>query len=182
MQYSYNWYIQQFEESKEQANQFLHSIDNEYFLQRPNQKQWCIAECYDHLIQFGNIYLDNLSEKLSTAQQAEDPPLTFPPRWLWKKVADFFEPPYSIKLNTISSMQPEVVEEDFNKSKLLNSYTDLQDRFIHQLKHSKDNAIHLNKARIPHPIVYFLKLTGSEYYLLAAAISDETHCRPYKRL
>ncbi len=169
MQYSYNWYIHQFEESKEQANQFLHSIDDKHFLRRPNQDQWCIAECYDHLIKFGNIYLDNLSEQLSTAQQARELPPTFPPRWLWKKVADFFEPPYTLKLSTISSMQPDIIQAEYTKAELLNKYTDLQDRYINQLKHSKDKGIHLNKVRIPHPIISFLKLSASEYYLLAAA-------------
>lgn len=169
LRYSYDWYIKQFSQAKETAEDFLLSVNESYFLRPPAKNKWSIAECYNHLIKFGYIYHRNLSRGLQkNAVRLGDVEQAFPPRWIWKKAADFFEPPYSIRLKTLTPMKPEVTV-DYNRIELLDEFLNLQDQFITQLVHAKNKRINLNGSKISHPILSFLKLTFSEYYLLTLA-------------
>lgn len=169
LQYSCDWYIQQFDQAKETAEEFLLSVDEAHFLQPPAENRWCIAESYGHLVKFGTIYHQNLARGLQKdITEIEEMNQAFPPRWIWKKAADFFEPPYSIRLKTLSSMKPEAIA-DYNRLELLDEFMNLQDQFILQLEHAKNKHIDLSSTKIPHPVLSLLKLTISEYYLLTAA-------------
>lgn len=175
LRYSFDWYIQQFDEAKETAENFLLSVDDSYFLKPPAQNKWCVAECYHHLIKFGYIYHRNLSRALQKHRnRVHNVDQSFRPRWLWKKTADFFEPPYSIRLKTMSSMEPEVTA-DYNRLELLDEFMELQDQFIAQLEHAKNEHIDLGGTKISHPVIGFLKLTFSEYYLLTIAHQRRHH-------
>lgn len=168
-QYSYDWYIQQFAQAKKTAEEFLLTLDEAYFLKPPAEKKWCIAESYHHLIKFGDIYYQNIASHLpKNKSKVDDTDKVFPPRWIWKKAADFFEPPYSIRLKTVSSMEPDTSVR-YNRIELLDEFMNLQDRFISQLKHAKRDQIDLGRANIPHPMIKFLKLTLSEYYQITLA-------------
>lgn len=175
LRYSYDWYIKQFDEAKETAEHFLLSVDDAYFLKPSARNRWSVAECYHHLIKFGHIYHRNLARGLQqNRKRIHNVDQSFRPRWLWKKAADFLEPPYALRLKTMSSMKPEVTS-DYNRFKLLDEFMELQDQFIVQLEHAKNNYVDLSGTKISHPIVSFLKLTFSEYYLLTVAHQRRHH-------
>jgi|SRR5690625_612421 len=169
MRYSYDWFIRQFNQAKDTAEDFLLSVEEAYFLKRPAEHQWCIAESYQHLIKFGYIYHQNIASHLSgNNTRTDSADKAFPPRWFWKKVADYFEPPYRLRLKTISSMEPDITA-DYNRREVLDEFMNLQDYFIVQLKEAKNKQIDLSGTKIPHPVVTLLKLTFPEYYQLTLA-------------
>ncbi len=66
--FSYQWYIRQFEDAKDSAEKFILSVDETMFLQQPAQDRWSIAECFSHLINFGDMYYKNLAEGIANTQ------------------------------------------------------------------------------------------------------------------
>ncbi|TYP92545.1 DinB superfamily protein [Fodinibius salinus] len=163
-QYSYKWYVQQFEEAQRSAKSFILSVDEDLFLQPPAKGKWSAAECYNHLIQFGNLYLYNLSAGIANATATTDNlQRPFKPRWIVQQVLSFFAPPYKIKIPTLKPMEPDPVS-NYNQQKLLDEYLELQNRFITQLNKAEKNNLHLNATRVAHPVFSFLSMTLSECF------------------
>jgi hypothetical protein len=138
-------------------------------LQPPSKGRWCIAECYSHLINYGELYFDNIEAGVANGKTGKfDLRQSFPPRWLWKKAIHFFEPPYKIKLKTFDSMKPDPVM-GYNKTELLKQYIDLQDRFLEQLEEAQHKQVDLGRTKIEHPMIALLKMTLSESFALTEA-------------
>lgn len=167
--YSYDWYMQQFEAAKDTAEQFILSVDEAQFVQPPAEDRWCIAECYSHLINYGNLFIDNLTSSISrasvTASEVDQP---FEPRWLARKITALLEPPYKFKLKTLKSMKPDPVS-GYNRMELLDEYVNLQERLIAQLEQAYHNHIALDKAKMPHPLFSWIRLTLTECFAIIEA-------------
>lgn len=169
--YSYSSYINQFRTAKQQAEKFILSLDKITFLQRPGENTWCIAECYSHLINFGEIYYRTIQdglENITNKPVAKDIRMEFPPRWFWKLAVSFFEPPYKVKVNTFAPFEPDTVSV-LTKENILDKFIELQDRFIMQLEKAELQRLELNGIKVQHPMFAFLKMTLSECYAIAGA-------------
>lgn len=166
--YSYRWYIQQFDEAKSTAEKFILSIEEPLFLQPPSEGRWSIAECYSHLIKYGDLYLQNMEPGIADSYyvMADEPEKPFPPRWIVRKIVSFFEPPYKMKVKTLEAMKPNTVS-GYNRMELLDEYIDLQDRFITQLEKGRRQQTDLSAVMVEHPIFSILKMTLSECFALA---------------
>lgn len=169
--YSYSWFISQFRTAREQAENFILPLDSYSFFQRPSENTWCVAECYSHLINFGEIYLDTIREALDgdirTLSDGETEG-EFRPRLLWRTVVAFFEPPYRIKVGTFAPFEPDGVS-DVTKEEIIENFTDLQDRFIAQLENAEHQRLDLTSIKVRNPIFSFLKMTPAECYAVADA-------------
>lgn len=167
--FSYSWYIQQFQDAKENAEQFVLSVDDTRFSQPPAEGRWSIAECYSHLINYGNLYFDNLAARITNTQvttdSLEEP---FQPRWIVRKLVSFFEPPYNIKLKTVKAMKPNPVS-GYDRMVLLDEYINLQDRFIAQLEKGQHRHVDLCNVKMRHPLIPIIKISLTECFALAEA-------------
>ena len=167
--HSYSWFIQRFQHTKNTAEEFILSVDDNLFLKAPAKNRWSIAECYSHLINYGDLYFDNIASAISENEGTVDfVNRPFPPRWLAQKIISFFEPPYKIKLKTLQSMKPVDVSE-YNRMQLLHEYLNLQDRLIVQLETAHQKHVHIGRSKITHPIFFVIKMTLSECFLLLEA-------------
>lgn len=165
--FSYGWYITQFEKAKETAEEFILSVDEAQFSQPPAEGRWSVAKIYSHLINYGDLYFDDLAAGISSSEQTtEHPSEAYPPRWLVQKLVNFFEPPYNIKLKTVDAMKPDPVS-GYDRMELLDEYINLQDRFIAQLEQGKHRHVDLNGTKMRHPLLSFVKMTLSEVFALA---------------
>ena len=167
--HTYQWFIKQFENTKNTAEEFILSVDENLFLKAPTKDRWSIAECYSHLINYGDLYFENIASAISknvdTISVVNRP---FPPRWLAKKVISFFEPPYKMKLKTIKAMKP-VDTSGYKRMELLDEYLNLQNRLIAQLENAHQKHVHLGRSKVSHPIFPIIKMTLSECFLLLEA-------------
>ena len=59
---SYQSYIQQFENAKIEAEDFLLPMDDRTFRRQPSAKSWCVGECFSHLVETGNKYYKKASD------------------------------------------------------------------------------------------------------------------------
>lgn len=167
--FSYTWYIRQLKDAKKIAEEFVLSIDEQLFLQPPEEGRWCIAECYSHLVSYGDLYYDNMAGAVSRTNITTDNlDRAFRPRWIFRKLAGFFEPPYKIKLGTVSSMRPDPVS-GYSRSEVLQQYLDLQDRYIALLEKAQHRHIDLEKVKISHPLISWVKISLTECFALLEA-------------
>lgn len=168
-QYSYRWFIKQFQDTKNTAEEFILSVDENLFLQAPAEDRWSIAECYSHLINYADLYFENItsaiSENRGTLTSASRP---FPPRWLPQKIISLCEPPYKMKLKTIKAMKP-VDTSQYDRMELLDEYLNIQDRLIAKLENAHQQNVHLGESKVTHPIFSIIKMTLSECFLLLEA-------------
>lgn len=168
LNYTYRWFNKQFEQAKIDSEKFLLSVDEAQFLQPPAADKWCVAECYSHLYNFGMLYYNNLAGELSKTTFTENDGDSFPPRWYFKLMIRYFEPPYKMKIKTFEQMKPDSVV-GFSRVELLDRFINLQEQFITLLVHLKSQNIDLGTSKVPHPIFPWLKLTLSECFALILA-------------
>lgn len=169
--YSYNWYISQFRTARQQAESFISGLDEQVFLQRPAEDTWCIAECYHHLIKHGEIYFDIMQNGLDAhvgEAAGVDIDRPFKPRWVWKGIVSFFEPPYKFRVKTLKPFIPAAAGE-LTKDGVLEGFADLQVRFISQLEEARRQQVGLNSVKVRNPVFRFLKMTLSECYAILNA-------------
>lgn len=158
-------HIADFRSAKQQALAFVPSIPDELFLQKPSEDVWSAAECYDHLVHVGNMYLERIRDAYAreTDQKAEEP---FHHRWLMKKIIQFLEPPYSMKMGTPKSFDPEPVSE-LDKDEVLQEFIILQDTFIDLLQQHPSKP--LDQITIHSPAYKFVRMNISEALAFTAA-------------
>lgn len=168
-QYTYEWFIRQFESTKTIAQDFILSIDEQLFFQAPAEGKWNMAECYQHLIRYGDLYFDNMqlaiTENPGSANNLQQP---FPPGWIASKIISFFKPPYKIKLKTIEPMKPGHTTTTTHRS-ILDNYLHLQDQLIALLEEARRQQVHLGKSRVTHPVFSIITMSLAECFLLLDA-------------
>ena len=138
-------------------------------MKRPAPEKWSAVECLSHLVAFGNIYADVCSRGIINAKTGTvRGQKFFKPRFFWRWVIRFFEPPYKIKLKTIKSFKPPAADQP-RVDQVLNSFSQLQERFIDQVRNSREKGIDLSAVKVLHPVLSFLKMTLSECLAVAGA-------------
>ncbi|MFH5885540.1 DinB family protein [Halalkalibaculum sp. DA3122] len=167
-EYTIQWYITRFSDARDRAISFCQPISEPLFIQRPAEDRWSIAECYSHLNEFGEIYLENIRDGLATAptSSAENEERPFPPRLLWKGVIKLFAPPYRLKMKTVKPFSP-ASKARLKKQPVLDRFVHLQDAFIDELTTAWVNSVDLNKIKVSNPLLKFVRMTLSESFAVA---------------
>jgi hypothetical protein len=167
--YSYDFFARQFEQAKLSAAELILSLDEVTFLTRPGPDVWCVAECFSHLINFGNLYYNTIQKGLDRNRpDGTEPRTSFPPRFYWRWITNWFEPPYKIKLKTFSVFDPEPVA-GFTRQQVLADFDQLQDRLIKQLNEARDKGYDLAAVRVGNPVYPIIGMRLSECYTIVAA-------------
>lgn len=167
--FTYKWHIHQFEDAKSDAEKFILSVDETLFLQPPAEDRWSIAECFSHLINFGDLYYNNLAAGITNTQATtHNKQQSFNPSWIERQVVSFFEPPYKIKIKTFKKMKPSLVS-GYNRMELLDEYLSLQDRFIALLEKGQHRNVNLSTAKMKHPLWSFVKMSVTGGFAITEA-------------
>lgn len=166
IQYSYQWFIEQFQDAKDRAVDFCEPLGHEKFVQRPHEDTWSVGECYSHLNTFGQQYLKQVRKGLEEAprdQQPKPEDQAYPPRILWKLAIAFFAPPYKIKVKTVKPFHPET-KAHLKKEQVLNDYIQMQQEFIDLLNDARVASIDLGSTKVSNPLISLAKMRLSECF------------------
>lgn len=164
--YTYQWFMNRFIEAKDETVSFCQPIGEDLFVRRPAEDVWSIAECYSHLNEFGQQYLDNIRRGMKSATKVSSPHAAnqaFPPRLIWKGVVKLFAPPYRIKMKTVKPFVPQT-KADLKKQAVLDRFINLQDEFIEELKTAQVDSVDLNNTKVSNPLLKFVKMTLAECF------------------
>lgn len=160
--HSYTYYIQQFNQAKTEAEQFITSLDERTFRRKPSAKAWCIGECFSHLIVTGTLYYQKGKQGIEEAKKpgtgaGKPMHLRFHMQWF----VNYLEPPVSVKSKTPGLFQPEEYAR-LDKDEVLNNYLTLQDKYITQLEIAETNKLDLSSIKVANPVISLIKMTVAE--------------------
>lgn len=162
--YTFQWYIDRFEDAKEEAVQFCQPIREDRFVQRPAEEVWSVAECYEHLNEYNDRYMVSIRNGMNRARgNSTETGQPFKPGFIWRGVIRFFAPPYKLKIKTLKPFEPRSYAE-LDKEAVLNRFISLQDTLIDTIQEARDKRIDLSGIKTSHPLFGFLKMTLSECF------------------
>ena len=166
---TYTSLIHQFKTAKQQAEDFILSVEDERsFLRRPDRDTWCMAECFSHLIKHGNIYLETIRKGLSSSPAKQTKATTFEAGFFWGWIINGLEPPYNFRIKTLRPFEPASVS-GLSRETVLHDFKVLQDNLIEQLGQARDKGYDLDRIRVGNPIFSFLKMSISDCFLVVGA-------------
>lgn len=157
--YTYQYFIEAFEESKTVATDIISSTDEEILLRKPSEDKWSMAEILSHLVESGNEYLPRIKKEidkpdgnLARGKEAFSPNFAF--RWFIKKVS----PENKNKYPTVPSFKP-IQGDDLKPNRILNDFIQLQNEFLHILKKAKLEGLDLEGIKIRNPILKIIPMS-----------------------
>lgn len=104
--------------------------------------------------------MDKAIAKAKPVSQSDGP---FRPRWHFRKIAHFFEPPAKMKVKTISLFQPGTTDD---VSQTLDELSDIQANVLYILDEAKSQRWNLQKIIGKNPAYRFLSMTLIEFLVV----------------
>lgn len=160
--YSYEWFNHQYREAKEEAKNFVGPLESETFTRKPSPETWSIAECYDHIIRYNEIYLDQIDRGLKKAEISYEEEV-YNPGFLWKRIFKWLEPPYKRKIGTLAPFDPADAAE-LNKEQVLDGFLRIQDQYLLRLQEAREHSIDLGSKTARNPVFSFIRMRLSECF------------------
>jgi uncharacterized damage-inducible protein DinB len=166
--YSYDDLIRIYKDARSRASSF-NNIPADLFLTKPGSKSWSIAEICSHIVQFNELYLEEMNAALENSRKTEDPGKSFTPGFLARKYAGHLEPPYKFKLKTIKPFYPDSAEELTEQSETVRKLTSVQDKTLSFLRSCKSDGIDADRTKGRNPVLKFLPMSLAEFLILMDA-------------
>lgn len=167
--YTYDYFLEAFNEAKKTATNLTESVSDEIFRQKPSEDKWCMGEILSHLVQAGNEYLPQIEEALDKPDdklaKGKEP---FTPNFFMRWFIGQVSPENRRKLPTVSSFEP-IRSADLNISKTLADFVQLQDNFIHMLKRAKLEGWDLDRIKARNPIIKIVPMSLTACFGVADA-------------
>lgn len=170
--YTYDYFLDAFEQAKETATQLTKSVSEDVFLEKPHTDKWCMGEILDHLVQAGNEYLPQIKKGLDKpddqlAKRGEP----FTPNFFLRQFVKIVSPDYKKAVPTVKSFKPKQAT-DIDQEKVLADFINLQDEFITIMKRAKLEQLNLDRTKTRNPIVKLVPMS-----LTACFAIQEAHQR-----
>lgn len=159
---TYAHYIGQFIQAKSEAEKLIEPLDDRTFRRKPSADTWCIGECFSHLVETGSKYYNSAAKGIEKAEKPESGAANpFHLRFHMQWFVNYLEPPVSFKTKSPGTFQP-VAYASLDKDEILNSFINLQDKYIAQLERAQGNNLDLSSVKVPNPVFAFIKMTPAE--------------------
>lgn len=136
---------------------------SDQMLFKPSPGTWSARDVCQHLVVFGRIYLREIDSAISKTKPIPQREGYYRPRWHFRKLAAFFEPPYKLKMKTVSAFSP---GDEKSVVQALNDLEDVQQKILNILKQAESASWDLQKIKGKHPLISFLSVSLIEYLVL----------------
>ncbi|MDZ7715984.1 MAG: DinB family protein [Balneolaceae bacterium] len=178
---SFEYFIQQFEKAIQSSQDFFRRIDETIFSLKPGKDQWSIGECYSHLIQTGNLYLEKVTQGMEMGNPGESQPenplsLRLHMKWF----VQYLEPPISVKSKAPGAFHPQNGSA-IKKEEIVQDFLDQQNAFLKHLKTAQKNHIDLSSIKVSNPLLSFVGMTVAECIAVTEA-HTRRHMEQAKRV
>lgn len=154
----------------EGAKSVIHEYDNlnkDTVTFKLNPETWNCVEICQHLIQFNDMYLQEMDIGLKKMKTIPVNGNSFSPAWTARKLAGYFEPPYKFGIKTIKPMYPSNMDMDPAETFIrLIAY---QDEIINRLKKAEEEHWNLDKIKGRHPLLKFFKMSFTDFLIMIDA-------------
>jgi len=133
------------------------------FLFKPGPGSWSAHDVCRHLIVFGNNYLKQMDKAITKTKPLPQSKGPFRPRWHFRYMANFFEPPARMKVKTLPLFQPGNFEE---VSRTLDELSAIQANVLNMLDEAKPEQWDLHKIKGKNPAFRFLSMSLIEFLVI----------------
>ena len=133
-------FLSQLRNENDELRNFSESIlelPNDLLVKRPNEKQWNLVECFDHMNRATELYLDQVEEKLGQLKPSHNG--KFKPSWLASMFSKGLAPGKSgqikYKMKTLKPFVPQSLSntESLGPIKRFMHNLDRYERILHEL-------------------------------------------------
>ena len=167
-------YRAQFDSAREQFEQIISGLDDTQFNWRPQDDQWSIAECIDHLVVLGTLMNRNIDDGIEKANAKGlhgDPPYKygFVGNWFVKAVG----PSDEARKRKFKAPKAYTPESNHSISRLKKEFDKLQDEFVNRLERA--NGVDLGKVKVSSAaggVGFLIRLSLGQWFALLANHQD----------
>ena len=162
----YRYDIKDLQKLFRKANKQIDSLKDkpsDLLLFKLSEDTWNIHEICQHLSEFGRLYLEQMNRAITKATPMPQKKGPFQPRWFYRKIAGFLEPPYKMKLKTLPMMTPEPDEET---TSAFDDLADIQANVEYLLENAKDESWNLEKIKGHNPASRLLRMNLIEFLVI----------------
>jgi len=165
--YSYTDIISEYTKALERIDE-LTQAPEDLFLLKPDSDTWSANESFRHLRRFNNLYIRSIDqiERESKDTRAANP--QFRPSMPARVIIKIMEPPYKLKIPTLSPMYPKASVESGMQSTTMD-LRETNRMVIELLDELKSNSADLDKIKGRHPVFRFLPMSLTDLFLVMAA-------------
>ena len=131
---------------------------------KPSETAWCVGEIVQHLVRFNELYLRFMGKALSKSDKPITDQNSFSSGFLVNAFIRFLNPPYKLKIKTITQMKPlqtEVIYFTTDFDELISQNREL----IQIIRDAKEAGLNLNRIKGKNSVFKF-RMTLTEFILL----------------
>lgn len=163
-------YRRQFDASRQQFDELIAGLDDEKFNWRPQEQQWSMAECIDHLIVLGTLMNRNIDdgiEKANAKGLKSDGPFKygFIGNWFVNAVG----PSDDARKRKFKAPSAYTPTSNHSISRIKSEFNRLQDEFIDRLERA--NGIDLARVKVPSAaggVGFLVRLSLGQWFAVLA--------------
>lgn len=167
-------YRVQFDAARGQFNQLIEGIDDSQFNWRPQEDQWSIAECIDHLVVLGTLMNRNIDDGIEKAVarglRSNGPfKYGFIGNWFVSAVG----PSDEARKRKFKAPAAYTPTSNHSISRLNIAFNELQDSYIDRL--ARANGLDLARVKVPSAaggVANLLRLSLGQWFALLANHQD----------
>lgn len=165
--YSYNQLAELFGRDLDRINEF-HDIPEDLISLKPDPSTWSASEALKHIIKFNELYMEQMDHAVEANDPVKAQKEQFKPRFLFRPVIRFFEPPYKVKVKTIAPMYPNN-SNDTDPKKPIDELAKMNQNLISRIETYRDQQLDLDRIKGSNPILKWVPMSLSEFLLLLEA-------------
>jgi hypothetical protein len=145
------------------------AVPDETFNRKPDPKRWSVAEIFGHLIQFNRLYESQLNRAITSSRPVPHANKTvFSPRLPYRFFLQFLEPPYKIKVPTLSPMEP-AKSDPKQKQELINDLLYCNESLLSLVEALREKNADPDAIRGKNPVARWVSMSATEFLLILAA-------------
>lgn len=146
----------------------LSVIPEDLFNLKPAPKSWSMDEIFKHICEFNKLYLIEIEKTLNSENIPTTDKNRFKPGLIARGAIRFMEPPYKIKVSTLSPMYPGK-SNSHSKEQTISELKQSNQRLIDVLDNLKRKSADIDRAKGRHPLVKYIPMSITEMILILAA-------------
>lgn len=142
-------------------------MDSERFNKKVNADTWSTAEVLRHITKFNTIYMRKLEKAIYDQSHKTTARESFSPGFIVRQLLKTLEPPYKVKIKTISPMDPG--NERYDVEETVNELLKTEEKILELIEFTRKEQCDLDKIKTNHPIFKILKMSATEFLAMTDA-------------
>ena len=146
----------------------FHEIPDDIIPLKPDPSSWSTVEILMHLINFNKLYISKMDKAVDSKHLETTENDSFKPRFIFRQIIRFFEPPYRVKVKTVAPMSPELAESE-NPTQIIQNLAGINQSLIRRIEMFKEKELDLNRIKGENPVLQWISMSLVEFILVLDA-------------